>query len=358
MVSPGPPEDSDTDLSESERCLEYSSCRVPPHLELRSEVIEDEESISYRARGRDRGRLAFPDFLPPPFNSWNLSQLAVFYNMEGRAAPWPRSNSPLERYLQKLLQLEWHQLQTIQEERGQLHVSEVTSSCPRSVVSRLSSPKCILQCQRAFPLTFLSPLVSHPTLLSSCAYTPCSTCSYARRVACCRESRLSPPRQSRVVTSVTKRSCSENRVHSSDRIPGSQRLSSPSRTSIYLRRMQASGNIRNPVQGAASRSLSAAPKSRGHSEEGHMLDCSTGEFRRRSGSEQRVSGPKRQQNRSENRQSSSECRKGRAEQRRAADLKNKQVKLDAVPAILVKFPRSKHSQITGLSRSKAVEFVL
>ncbi|XP_017288934.1 uncharacterized protein LOC108246088 [Kryptolebias marmoratus] len=362
IVSRDMPEDSDTDLSESEKLPVSRTCQVPPQLELRSEVIEDEEYFSHnhRVRGRGRDGFLFPDFLPPPFNSWSLSQLAVFYNIEGREAPRPRPNGPLEKYLEKLLQLEWHQLLTIQEERGKLQVSDVISSCHRSAAAastRLSSPKCILQCQRAFPLTFLSPLASHSTVLPSCAYASC-TIHYSTCREACRESRLSPPQHSRVTMSVPKRSYSESRVHSSDRILGPQRFGSPSRTSSYLRRMQASGNIRNPVQGAAGRSHSTARKSRDRTEEGHMLDRRAAEFRRRSGSEQRTSGTKRQQNRSENRQSSSESRKGRAERRRAADCKNKQIKPDAAPATINKFPRTKCSQLTGPSRPKAVDFVL
>ncbi|KAI4797287.1 hypothetical protein KUCAC02_025203, partial [Chaenocephalus aceratus] len=104
----------------------------------------------------------FPDFLPPPFNSWSLSHLAVFYNTEGRGAPRPRAVGPLERYLERLLQLEWRQIQSVEEDGG--NSGDFSSSCHKSAASsssRLSSPKCILQCQRSFPLTFLSSLANH-----------------------------------------------------------------------------------------------------------------------------------------------------------------------------------------------------
>uniref|UniRef100_A0A3B3WLS3 Protein FAM217B n=1 Tax=Poecilia mexicana TaxID=48701 RepID=A0A3B3WLS3_9TELE len=123
-----PQEDSDTDLSESER-LPVSSRPLAPRLELRPEVVEygDTPSHCRTVRGRD-----FPDFLPPPFNSWNLSQLAVFYNTEGRGAFRPRPVGPLERYLERLLQLEWHQIQTVQAEHVTQDVPGGTSSCQRS----------------------------------------------------------------------------------------------------------------------------------------------------------------------------------------------------------------------------------
>lgn len=360
--------DSDTDLSESERLPVSPSARVPPQLHLRPEVIEAEvcSSRSHRPRGHSgHDGFDFPDFLPPPFNSWSLGQLAVFYNTEGRGTPRPRPVGPLERYLDRLLQLEWRQIQTVQEEGGRSAVSDVTSSCHRSAAaasSRLSSPKRILQCQRAFPLTFLSSLASHCALLSHCACTLCrihySTCS----PSCCRsthnlsrQSRLSPTLDHRGPTSLPKRSYSESRVHSSDR-PRAQRFSSPVRTNSHLRRMQASGNIRNPVQGANTKNHSTARDSSvGAGRErlgawGDVLDYRTGGFRRRSGSEQRRGGAERQQGASEKRRSGSECRRGAAERRR----REREIKPDAVAAIMDNLPASR---ISPTNRHRQVDFV-
>ncbi|XP_015254720.1 PREDICTED: protein FAM217B-like [Cyprinodon variegatus] len=204
--------DSDTDLSESER-PHPSPCRCPPpQLQLRPEVMEEDQPAlqRQRVRGRRRGGPDFPDFLPPPFNSWSLGQLAVFYNMEGRGALGPRPVGPLERYLERLLHLEWYQIQTVQAER---EVGGVTAACQRAgAPSRLSSPKCILHCPRALP--FLCGSV--------CALCPA-------------------PDRSRGLAPLPKRSYSESRVRSG----------SPSRTSSYLRRMQASGNMRHPMGMAA-----------------------------------------------------------------------------------------------------------
>lgn len=364
-------EDSDTDLSESERLPESRSSCVPPQLELRPEVmdVEDCSSLSYRNRAQGRGGFDFPDFLPPPFNSWSLSQLALFYNMEGHGAPRPRPVGPLERYLERLLQLEWHQIQTVQEESGRSAAAEVVSGChrsPASASSRLSTPKCILQCQRAFPLTFLSSLASHSALLSGCACTLCrirySTCG----MSSCRsshsythQSRLSPMlERSRGPASLPKRSYSESRVHSSDRGSQALRSISPIRTNSHLRRMQASGNIRNPVQGATTGAQSTARECGDSAGKGDVLDRRAGGFRRRrSGSEQRRSGAERQQNGPEKRRSGSECRKGSAERRRAAEFKEREIKPDAVTAIMNNLPGSKHSPVQRPNRPKQVEFV-
>ncbi|XP_029989636.1 uncharacterized protein LOC115419141 [Sphaeramia orbicularis] len=370
--------DSDSDLSESER-LPVSPChRVPPKLDLRPEVIEADPTSAptshCRPRSHCHGDFNFPDFLPPPFNSWSLSQLAVFYNMEGRAAPRPRPVGPLERYLERLLQLEWNQIQTVQEESGKPAGSEVISSChkaPAAASSRLSSPKCILQCQRAFPLTFLSSLASHSALLSGCSCTLCrirySTCS----TSCCRSahiqtrhSRLSPMMDRRGPGSLPKRSYSESRVHpSADRASRTQRFSSPVRTSSsHMKRMQAVGNIRNPVQGAnnnnklqsTARDQSVRAGREHPGLRGDVLDFRTGGFRRRSGSEQRKTGSERQHNASEKRRSGSECRRG-GERRRNTDLR--EIKPDAVAAIMDNLPGTKHSPVNRPNRSKQVEFI-
>ncbi|KAF7646144.1 hypothetical protein LDENG_00192440 [Lucifuga dentata] len=362
--------DSDTDLSESERFLVPPLDCAPPQLDLRPEVIhpEDSPSCSHRPTSQRHCSFHFPDFLPPPFNSWSLSQLAVFYNLDGTAAPRPRPVGPLERYLERLLQLEWHQIQTMQEESGKSAVSDVTSSCHRlssSTSARLSNPKSILQCQRAFPLTFLSSLAGHSALLSGCACTLCrirySTCS----VTSCRSthghiyhSRLSPLPECRGLLSLPRRSYSETRVHSSERSLASraQGSSSPVRGSSHLRRMQALGNIRNPAHGVATKNHSTATDSSvraGVGAQADVLDCQSGGVRKRSASEHGRRGAERRGHGSEKLRSGSECR--RAEWRRKAELQ--EIKPDAVAAIMDNLPASKHSPISRTNRPKQVEFV-
>lgn len=363
--------DSDTDLSESERLPVSPSVRVPPQLELRPEVIDAEDCTAQRHRARGQGcdRYDFPDFLPPPFNSWSLRQLAFFYNMEGRGAPRPRPVGSLERYLERLLQLEWHQIQTVQEKSGKSAVSDVTHSCHRSSAaasSRLSSPKCILQCQRAFPLTFLSSLVSHSALLSGCACPLCRIRYFTCSTSCCRsahshtrQSRISPILERREPMILPKRSYSESRVRSSD--SECQRFNSPVRTNNHLRRMQASGNIRNPVQGAnikphsTAKDLNTVAAWDPLGARDNVLDCRTVGVRKRSGSEQQRSGVERQQNGSEKKRSGSERRRRGTEQRRTAEFK--EIKPDAVTAIMDNLPASKYSSLNKPNRQKQVEFV-
>ncbi|XP_029006545.1 protein FAM217B-like isoform X2 [Betta splendens] len=356
--------DSDTDLSESERLPESPSVGVPPQLELRPEVIDAEDCLAQRHIARGRSCDGFPDFLPPPFNSWNLRQLAAFCNTEGRRAPRPRPVGSLERYLERLLQLEGLQIQAVQEESGRSSVSDVTSSCQRSAAaasSRLSSPKCILQCQRAFPLTFLSSLLGHSALLSSCACTLCCIRYFACSTSCCHTahshthpSRISPTLERRQPVSLPKRSYSESRVHLSEPSSAAHRPSSPARTVTHLRRMQASGNNRSLAQGASAKPQSAARDRNTAAVWESTADCGTAGGRRRSGSEQRR-GAERQHNGSERTRSGSECRRRGVEQRKTAST---QIKPDAVTAIMDNLPASKYCAVNRPNRwKKQVEFV-
>ncbi|XP_046882463.1 uncharacterized protein fam217bb isoform X2 [Hypomesus transpacificus] len=249
--------DSDSDVSESERLPVLPSHCTPPQLNLRAEVIDSNDFSPHTTGRRRQGHdsLSFPDFLPPPFNAWSLGQLAVYYNMERGVPPRPRPVEPLERYMERLLQLEWHQFQTVQEEGGKSNDSIVAGCHHRPHValsSRLSCPKSILQCQRAFPFTFLSSLASHTVQLSGCSCTACRTL----HTTCCRShvqhrhSQLSPPQEPRGRAYLPpKRSYSESRAHSPDKsmTRRAQRFGSPERGKSYMKNMQAFGNIRNPV---------------------------------------------------------------------------------------------------------------
>ncbi|XP_050978935.1 protein FAM217B isoform X1 [Labeo rohita] len=253
-------EDSASDLSDSERYSALPTQITPPDLNLRAEIIDPSDFHSLRSscRGHNKFKGSYPDFLPPPFNSWSLQQLAVYLNTEGKGIPRPNPVGQLERYLDRLLQLEWHQIQTIQEDSSKSnaplpkgrHVPHSSSHLS------LSSPKCILQCQRAFPLALLSSLASAPTLqLSSCTCPHCQnlypilngTCrSYAYH----HHTRLSPLLEKKgQASALPKRSSSESRAHQLEPRHRSRehRLSDPLSESSHLRRMQAVGNIRNPV---------------------------------------------------------------------------------------------------------------
>ncbi|XP_064814750.1 uncharacterized protein LOC135530316 [Oncorhynchus masou masou] len=245
--------DIDTDLSESERLPLPSSPSSPPNLNLRPEVIfpHDFQNDLPGPRGHAPGLFSYPDFLPPPFNSWSLRQLAVFLHPEGRHPPRSRpAGMALDRYLEQLLLLEWLRIQTVQEESGSVSSVPTSRYCSHhgapSLHGRLSSPKCILQCQRAFPVTLLSSL-SPSAPLSGCThyharYPPCSGACRSHTSPC-----LNPFSDHRGRVSLPKRSYSESRVHSAEKASGRQSCGSPAMGIGHLKRMQAFGNIRNPV---------------------------------------------------------------------------------------------------------------
>lgn len=334
-------DNSDTDLSESEKLSRLPCGGPPPQLELRPDVIASEEPTPVR-RHKNKSKFDFPDFLPPPFNSWSLNQLAIFYNMEGRAPSRPRPTGTLERYMERLLQLEWYQIQTWQENYEMAHLEPLSSSHKAlvSTSTRLSTPKCILQCQRAFPLTFLSSAPSH------CAYIVCRT----RNSSCCRSSgsqaqpaRFSPTQERMGTTSLPKRSYSESRAPLHDTC----RLSSPVRSQGHLKQMQAAGNLRTSVQ--AVRRLPSTVKDQGQMGKDIFLDCRS--VRTRSDSEHRKSYLEQHYS-ADKRRGRSECRKGHTERRAQQDIKP-----DAVTAIMDNLPATKCCAVNRRVKSKQVEFV-
>ncbi|XP_010772151.1 uncharacterized protein fam217ba [Notothenia coriiceps] len=290
--------DSASDLSDSERLpVLPSPCTpcTPPHLNLRAEVINsndfppdfpgphgamgDEDEI-------DEPSYSYPDFLPPPFNSWSLRQLAVFLHTDGRGAPRPKPVGTLEKYLERLLQLEWLQIQT-----GQAESSRVPGSRPRpqsfpsattahparphtAPPSRLNSPKGLRQSQRSFPFTPVNnppspasaqqphsrfPVCPHCNIRYPLCNGSCSAYAYQRH------SRLSPLLERKARPGApAKRSSSETRATSTEgRSPGAQGGGnggggnggggaqtpvSPSGGRSHLRNMQAAGNARKQPQ--------------------------------------------------------------------------------------------------------------
>ncbi|KAM8773773.1 protein FAM217B [Rhynchonycteris naso] len=113
-------EDSASDLSDSERVPIPPSPRTPPDLRLRAEEIDPVcfALDLHAGQGHAGPDYGYPDFLPPPCNSWDLRDMAVLVNAEHRPGAVPRVGGPLGRYVDRLLQLEWLQIQTVQGERG------------------------------------------------------------------------------------------------------------------------------------------------------------------------------------------------------------------------------------------------
>lgn len=253
--------DSASDLSDSERLPVLPSPCTPPQLNLRAEVFDpsDLRQCIPESRGSGPGSRGYPDFLPPPFCTWSLRQLAIFLNTDGRGAPRPRPVGKLERYLERLLQLEWLQVQTVEAESRQAasglpvrprrqSVAPRYSSAP---IARLGSPKTLRRCQCAFPPPPAFCPASHPPLQHS--HAGCSTChlhfplcsSICSPYAYHRHSRLSPVLERR-----TRPGAPPKRSSSESRVPAGQvwRLGSSPTGSGHLQRVQAAGNVRSPSQ--------------------------------------------------------------------------------------------------------------
>ncbi|XP_051489074.1 protein FAM217B isoform X1 [Apus apus] len=111
-------DDSASDLSDSERIPIPPSPCTPPELILRAEEIDPVCLEHVPDMGFKESEYYYPDFLPPPFNSWDLKQLAIFVNVEGKTEFRPKPTGFLEKYIDRLLQLEWLQMQTVQNEKG------------------------------------------------------------------------------------------------------------------------------------------------------------------------------------------------------------------------------------------------
>ncbi|XP_063064102.1 uncharacterized protein fam217ba [Engraulis encrasicolus] len=305
--------DSASDLSDSERLPVLPSPCTPPQLNLRAEVInsadllpdipgphnmeagEDDDDLN---EGRN---FDYPDFLPPPFNTWSLRQLAVFLNTEGKGAPRPRPVGQLEKFLERLLQLEWHQIQTVQAESGARmaaatlrsrgHLAGPASSPMSSAArprphtappTRLNSPKSLRQNQqRGLPFAVLSSLGSPSSAQLSRPVCPYCHIRYPLCNGTCysyayhRHSRLSPLLERKTPTTPgpafmpspsQKRSSSESRTATADGLKqpnarSSQRdPGSPQPGKGHLRHMQATGNMRRASQDSGSNGKHASSR--------------------------------------------------------------------------------------------------
>nr|XP_012608446.1 protein FAM217B isoform X2 [Microcebus murinus] len=111
-------EDSASDLSDSERVPIPPSPLTPPDLNLRAEEIDPVHFDLHPGQGHARPGYCYPDFLPPPFSSWDLRDMALLLNAECKTEAMPRAGGLLGKYIDRLIQLEWLQIQTIQCEKG------------------------------------------------------------------------------------------------------------------------------------------------------------------------------------------------------------------------------------------------
>lgn len=275
--------DSASDLSDSERLpVLPSPCTpcTPPHLNLRAEIINANDFLPdfpgpHGTVGdedeSEKPMYNYPDFLPPPFNSWSLRQLAVFLHTEGRGAPRPKPVGPLEKYLERLLQLEWLQIQTVQAEinrppgsrsKPQGFPSQTTARPHTAPSSRLNSPKGLRHSSRAFPFTPVNNPPSPASVQHQLSHFPVCPHCHIRYPLCngsCsayayqRHSRLSPLLERKAGPGAgAKRSSSETRANSTEgRSPagqggggGARTPVSPSAGKSHVKHMQAAGNAR------------------------------------------------------------------------------------------------------------------
>ncbi|XP_005000455.1 protein FAM217B [Cavia porcellus] len=111
-------EDTASDLSDSERIPIPAPPFTPPDLNLRAEEIDPVHFDLHPHQGHTRPEHRYPDFLPPPFSSWDLREMAVLLNTDCKTEAVPRAGGLLGKYVDRLLQLEWLQLQTVQWEKS------------------------------------------------------------------------------------------------------------------------------------------------------------------------------------------------------------------------------------------------
>lgn len=271
--------DSASDLSDSERLPVLPSPCTPPQLNLRAEIINTMDLHPHipcpGSAKTGSESYSYSDFLPPPFNTWSLRQLAVFLNTDGKRAPRSKPVGQLEKYLERLLQLEWHQIQTIQAENGRDNAANV---CPRgrnlygpqvtsfsrphtAPPTRLSSPKSVHHNQPFGPLSSLGSQSScrlSRYLYSQVRYPICTggCSSYAYQ----RHSRLSPLLERKAPPNTAqKRSSSESRASADNRA----KTHHPVSPGIHHKLIQSAGNWRKVSQEQSSESKDHPPQWKG-----------------------------------------------------------------------------------------------
>lgn len=162
-------EDSDegsaSDLSDSERIPIPPSPCTPPELNLRAEEIDPLSFEPIFDAKHKQSDYYYPDFLPPPFNTWDLKGLAVFVNTECKMEPRPQPAGPLEKYIDRLLELEWLQAQTIQAEKGK--ATKARPQTAPSALRTLKSPGKSKSLLSPLPNKQSTPLESFPRFPSS-----------------------------------------------------------------------------------------------------------------------------------------------------------------------------------------------
>lgn len=175
-------QDSASDLSDSERVPVAPSPLTPPELNLRAEEIDPLCFDLPLCQGQVEPEYQYPDFLPPPLNSWNLRDMAELGTMESRAGAamlFLRPGGTLGRFVDRLVRLEWLQEQTLQWERSRGTKGRATpgSSTPgkgRHLAAALTrphggTPRLDPSCKKDWPRR--PDLGASPSTLEPCLQT-------------------------------------------------------------------------------------------------------------------------------------------------------------------------------------------
>ncbi|XP_038605904.1 protein FAM217B isoform X2 [Tachyglossus aculeatus] len=142
-------EDSFSDRADSERIFLPPFSFSPLERNHKAEEIDPVYFDHLHDLGCKESEYYYPDILPPPFNSWDLQQMAVFVNSEGRSNTCERPPRLLEKYVDRIIQLEWLQMQTIQSEKRKL--GRTRPQTAPSNIRALKSPEKSKILENPFP---------------------------------------------------------------------------------------------------------------------------------------------------------------------------------------------------------------
>ncbi|XP_072489499.1 protein FAM217B isoform X1 [Notamacropus eugenii] len=243
-------EDSASDLSDSERIPLPPSPLTPPELNLRAEEIDPVCFDTHTDQGSEQAEYYYPDFLPPPFNSWDLNNMASSTSTEYKNELLPQTIESLGKYIDRLVQLEWLQMQTVQNEKIKL-VKARPQTAPGTLWTAKSPGK-----SKLFPNTLSSRMLTHPEGFTK--FPPSQAIHLRKREVHCEEAHPSYyvfQSSPKTIDAISSRSCPqkqnyEMRVKEKKKKPNDsakqQLLELPCSDSSS--KIQASGNIRIPKQ--------------------------------------------------------------------------------------------------------------
>ncbi|XP_020837154.1 protein FAM217B isoform X2 [Phascolarctos cinereus] len=243
-------EDSASDLSDSERIPIPPSPFTPPELNLRAEEIDPVCFDLHTDQGSEQAEYYYPDFLPPPFNSWDLNNMASSASTEYKNELFPHTIEPLGKYIDRLVQLEWLQMQTVQNEKIKL-VKARPQTAPVTLWTAKSPGK-----SRLFPNTLSNRMPMHPEGLTK--FPSGQAVHLRKREVHCEEAHPSYyvfQSSPKTIDAISSRSCPqkqnyEMRMKEKKKKPNEgakqQLLELPCSDSSS--KIQASGNIRIPKQ--------------------------------------------------------------------------------------------------------------